>query len=101
MGEDYMMTWQKILNYSDSGNLKPDRKIVLDDKTWKEKLTPEQYQIARKKSTESPFTAQNCAIFEKGIYQCVCCQSLLFDAQEKYDSGSGWPSFTSPIKDNA
>lgn len=67
------------------------------EEEWKELLTPEQYQVCRKKCTERPFTGEYCDCKEKGIYRCVCCGSELFSSETKYDSRTGWPSFWSPI----
>ena len=60
---------------------------------WREKLTPEQYEICRKKGTEPPFTGKYTDCKKDGIYQCVCCGNPLFDSETKYHSGCGWPSF--------
>ena len=68
------------------------------DSFWKEKLTPEQFEIARKGGTERPFTGVYHSNKEPGIYRCVCCDQELFDAKTKYDSGSGWPSFYDLVK---
>ncbi|MBI2192084.1 MAG: peptide-methionine (R)-S-oxide reductase MsrB [Planctomycetes bacterium] len=72
-------------------------KIVKSDKEWRDVLTPEQYRICRKKGTERAFTGtyHNCK--EKGIYECVCCGNPLFNSETKFDSGTGWPSFWSPV----
>ena len=63
------------------------------EQQWREKLTPEQFEICRNKGTEKPFTGiyENCK--KKGVYHCVCCGCVLFDSETKFDSGSGWPSF--------
>jgi peptide-methionine (R)-S-oxide reductase len=63
------------------------------EQQWKEKLTPEQFAICRMKGTERPFSGKYTDSKKKGIYHCVCCGSGLFDSVEKFDSGSGWPSF--------
>ena len=63
------------------------------EQEWKEKLTPEQFDICRNKGTERPFTGEYNDCKKQGIYQCICCGSTLFDSKSKYDSGSGWPSF--------
>ena len=64
---------------------------------WKEKLTPEQYEICRKKGTEAPFTGKYHDCKDEGTYQCVCCGSDLFASETKFDSGTGWPSFWEPV----
>jgi peptide-methionine (R)-S-oxide reductase len=69
------------------------------DEEWKKQLTPEQYQICRRKGTELPFSGEYVNSKDKGIYKCICCGNDLFDADHKFDSGTGWPSFTQPIKD--
>lgn len=63
---------------------------------WLKILTPEQYRILREKGTEAPFTGEYCDTKEKGIYRCAACGNELFSSEEKYDSGTGWPSFTAP-----
>jgi peptide-methionine (R)-S-oxide reductase len=63
------------------------------DEQWQDKLTPEQFAICRLKGTEPPFTGKYADCKKEGIYHCVCCGSPLFDSDNKYDSGSGWPSF--------
>lgn len=70
-----------------------------DEEQWKAKLTPEQFQICRKKATERPFSGQYYQCKTPGIYHCVCCGEKLFDSDTKYDSGSGWPSFWAPIEE--
>ena len=67
------------------------------DAFWKEKLTPEQYEICRCGGTERAFTGQYWDHKALGVYLCSCCDSSLFSSSEKYDSGSGWPSFWGPI----
>ena len=64
---------------------------------WKEKLTPEQYRVARKKGTERAFTGALYNNHEKGVYACVACGHPLFSSDTKFDSGTGWPSFDSPV----
>lgn len=65
----------------------------VSDRAWKEKLTPEQYKVARKGGTERAFTGMYWNHDEDGVYRCVCCGAVLFDSDTKYKSGSGWPSF--------
>jgi peptide-methionine (R)-S-oxide reductase len=64
------------------------------------KLTSEQYNICRKKGTEAAFSGKYWNLKDKGIYRCVCCETELFSSVTKFDSGTGWPSFFSPIKKN-
>ncbi|KFM14732.1 Peptide methionine sulfoxide reductase MsrB protein [Marine Group I thaumarchaeote SCGC AAA799-O18] len=72
-------------------------KIIKTDKEWKNELTPEQYNVCRKKDTEIPFTGIYWDCKDKGIYRCSCCYAELFDSKTKFDSGTGWPSFFEPI----
>jgi len=74
---------------------------IVDNKTdeeWKRHLTPEQYEICRRNGTELPFSGEYVHSKEKGIYKCVCCDNELFNSDDKFDSGTGWPSFTQSIK---
>jgi peptide-methionine (R)-S-oxide reductase len=63
---------------------------------WREILTPEQYRVTREKGTEAPFSGEYDNNKASGKYRCVCCGAELFDSQQKYNSGSGWPSFWQP-----
>lgn len=72
-----------------------------DNNDWKQKLTAEQYHITREGGTEAPFTGALYLNKASGTYHCLCCGAALFHAEQKYDSGSGWPSFWSPIAETA
>ncbi|MCX6061317.1 MAG: peptide-methionine (R)-S-oxide reductase MsrB [Campylobacterales bacterium] len=96
-----MLNWKEVLRLGKEGNLAPDKRVEKTAQEWREVLSDEQFRVARQAGTERPFSSQMCTLFEPGIYACVCCGTLLFDASEKFDSGTGWPSFTQPIKDNA
>ena len=72
------------------------RKVVKTEEEWRQQLTPEQYAVARQKATERAFTGKYNDSKEKGIYKCVACGNELFSSDAKFDSGSGWPSFTEP-----
>ena len=67
---------------------------------WKDKLSSEQFYITRKGGTERPFSGKYLDNKENGIYVCVCCETELFDSDKKYNSNSGWPSFTEPLSDH-
>jgi peptide-methionine (R)-S-oxide reductase len=96
-----MINWNSILQITKNGNSQPDKKVEKTPEEWKELLTNEQFRVARLKGTERPHSSELCSLFEPGIYGCICCDTLLFDANEKFESGTGWPSFTQPIKENA
>ncbi len=68
----------------------------IDDATWRERLSPEQYRVLRQGGTEPAFTGLYCDNHADGGYRCAGCGALLFDSDTKFESGSGWPSFTSP-----
>ena len=76
-------------------------KIIISEKEWREKLTPEEYYVTREKGTERPFTGKYNNSQEPGIYSCICCGQDLFDSDEKFDSGTGWPSYWNPINGDA
>jgi peptide-methionine (R)-S-oxide reductase len=75
-------------------------KVVKDDAAWQKELTPEQYQVLRKKGTERAFTGAYNANKAAGVYRCAGCGQELFRSSEKFDSGTGWPSFWAPVEDS-
>jgi peptide-methionine (R)-S-oxide reductase len=69
------------------------RKIIKTETEWQAQLTPEQFQVTRSKGTERPFTGKYHDCKDSGTYKCICCGTPLFHSDDKFDSGSGWPSF--------
>ena len=72
------------------------QKIEKTDAQWREELTPEQYAVLRRQATEAPFTGRYALTKDKGMFKCAGCGAELFSSDMKFDSGSGWPSFTEP-----
>lgn len=96
-----MLTWKDIVHFTLNGNPKPEKRLEKSEEEWKSLLSPEQFTITRLRGTERPFSGEHCTSYEAGVYQCICCNTELFDATIKYESNSGWPSFTQPSKVNA
>ena len=96
-----MLTWADVLETAKEGNPVPNRRVERTDAEWRSRLTPEQYRVTRGKGPERPVSSEMCSLFEPGRYACVCCHTLLFDSDEKFESGTGWPSFSQPVEPNA
>jgi len=91
----------KIEEFTDAGVSKgvtPTQTLVLTDEEWKQKLTPDSYEVTRRRGTERAFTGQYDHFYEKGIYRCICCDTALYSSVTKFNSGTGWPSFWAPIE---
>src|ERR1700756_724341 len=73
-----------------------DRKVEKTDEQWRQELTPEQYDVLRRAGTEPPFTGEYVNNKASGDYRCAACGAMLFSADTKFESGTGWPSFTEP-----
>jgi peptide-methionine (R)-S-oxide reductase len=76
-------------------------KVQLTDEEWRQRLTPEQYEILRQKGTERAFTGKYAHSKEQGTYVCAGCGAPLFDSKTKFESGTGWPSFYQPLNEEA
>ncbi len=95
-----MLTYSEVLNFTRKGNNAPTRRVEKTYEEWKKILTDEQFRVTRQKGTETRTSSSLCTLHEPGVYICVCCNTDLFDSKTKYDSRSGWPSFTEPLTDN-
>ena len=93
-----MIRWPEVIGMAAKGSPEPARKVVKSDGEWRAQLSPEQYRITRQAGTERAFSSEMCHLFAPGSYACTCCGTRLFDAAQKFDSGSGWPSFTQPVQ---
>lgn len=71
-------------------------RVVRTPAEWRQRLTAQQFYVTRKGSTDTPFTGTYYNLKTRGLFHCVCCDNLLFRSEDKFDSGTGWPSFTSP-----
>ena len=98
---DKILTWKDIIHFAVKGNPTPDKRVEKTEEEWKALLTPEQFRITRNKGTERPNTGAMCSSHESGLYNCSCCDTPLFDSTIKFESGSGWPSFSQPVRENA
>ena len=72
-------------------------KVKKTEEEWRKQLSPEQYHVARQKGTEPAFTGKYWDNHDDGTYRCVCCGAELFDSSAKFESGTGWPSFSAPV----
>jgi peptide-methionine (R)-S-oxide reductase len=89
-----------IVKFSDQGQnlgLVSLKKVVRTDADWFARLTPQQYYVTRKHSTDTPFTGTYYQLHKPGMFRCICCENALFSSDAKYDSGTGWPAFSAPI----
>ena len=94
------MKWNDVLHYATKGNLVPRKRVEKTDAEWKKLLTEAEYQVTRKKGTERAFSGEYCEAHEPGLYACRCCGTVLFDSRTKFESGTGWPSFTTSVEPN-
>ncbi len=96
-----MINWNNVLAYVKNGNPIPAKRVEKSEEEWKAILSPEQFRITRMKGTERAGSGAFCHAHDTGQYNCICCDTPLFDSNIKFDSGTGWPSFTEPITENA
>jgi peptide-methionine (R)-S-oxide reductase len=96
-----MLTWSDVLQRVRDGNQSPSRRVSHSLEEWRALLPADVYAITRLSGTEAPFSSDLCHAIEPGRYECRCCGSLLFDADEKFESGTGWPSFRQPAAPDA
>ena len=95
------LNWNDVIRFANHGNPAPARRVEKTAAEWKTQLSEEEYRVTREKGTEARFSGQHCSRYEPGLYACTCCDTKLFDSVEKFDSGTGWPSFTQPVEENA
>lgn len=95
-----MIDWNQVEEYANNGNPEPPKRVEKSEQEWKQELPPDVFKVARKHGTERAFSGEYCEAHLPGLYACVCCGTELFDSTEKFESGSGWPSFTEPVREN-
>lgn len=95
-----MLKWTDVIRIATKGNPVPSQRVEKNDEEWKKILSPDQYSVARKKGTERAFSGEYCEAHDPGLYACRCCRTLLFDSSLKFESGTGWPSFTQPYSES-
>lgn len=96
-----MLKWNDVIDFAVNGNPHPSRRVEKTEEEWRNLLSPEEFRVTREKGTERAFTSEMCNVFEPGRYSCICCDTLLFDSDTKFNSGTGWASFTQPSEINS
>lgn len=91
------ITWEDVTRWATHGNPAPPRRVEMSEEEWCQLLTDELFHIIRLKGIEQDYGSGMCRLFESGQYECRCCGTPLFDAANKYESSTGWPSFIQPI----
>ena len=85
---------------ADHNKPKYDEKIIKTEEEWKETLSEDEFRVLRQKGTERAFTGKYYKNHEKGTYHCAACGNEIFRSEQKYDSGTGWPSFWAPVNED-
>jgi peptide-methionine (R)-S-oxide reductase len=89
-----------LVEYSDAGirqGIKEVPQIVKSEAEWRKQLSPISFEVTRHADTERPFTGATWNLHDKGLYRCICCDTALFSSETKFESGTGWPSFWTPL----
>ncbi|WKV11098.1 peptide-methionine (R)-S-oxide reductase MsrB [Marivirga harenae] len=94
------MNWNEVIKFANNGSPQPPKRVEKTDEEWLNILSEEEFRVTRKKGTERAFSGEYCEAHEAGQYACRCCGTTLFDSTLKFDSSSGWPSFTEPFENN-
>jgi peptide-methionine (R)-S-oxide reductase len=92
-----ILNWKDVISFASHGNPTPTNRVEKTDAEWMAILDAATFYVTRQKGTERAHSSDMCSLFEPGKYACACCSTPLFDSTEKFDSGTGWPSFTQPI----
>lgn len=93
------MDWSEVVRQAREGNPEPAQRDRRTEQEWRAVLPGDVYQVTRLKGTERPFSSPMCSLFVPGRYACACCGTELFDSASKFESGTGWPSFSEPAAD--
>lgn len=93
-----ILKWNDVLGFAKKGNPIAPKKVEKTEEEWRKILNEEVFYVTRKKGTERAFSSELCGVFTPGLYACACCATPLFNSSEKFDSGTGWPSFTQPVE---
>lgn len=96
-GKGKPLNWGDVIRLAGQGNHTPPRRVEKSDEEWREILGHDRFCVMRLKGTERPFSSEMCSLFTPGRYSCGSCHTELFDSESKFESGSGWPSFSEPV----
>lgn len=95
--DPHVLTWRGVMQRVRQGNLPPPARVERSEAEWRAMLSAEAFRVTRQAGTERAHSSDMCSLFEPGRYACVCCGTELFDASTKFESHSGWPSFTQAV----